>query len=173
MLISIDPGARTGYAIWSRDQIDGITRFQNHNLVSWGFCHLKKTKRSETPFFMARELLDDIGVTNGDTVIIENQWHIDAINRAKKGQGAAGNFASVKRLIEYRCALQHAAELLGGSVHLVDPGIWMRQLAGKMPQRKPGERVRALVGQALGVYTSLDESAAIGLGMWWIIKSEK
>lgn len=162
MIVSIDPGRKSGVAVFD-DEPGPIDHIGLHGfyLHSW---RLVKMLPSEAHGRVALSILREIGVGIGDIVVVEEQWIAPSGSRRS-------NPKSVQTLMEIRYAWQHAAEMLGATVHAARSDQWMREIASQVPGDTPGERVRWVVGEVFGKRLSLDEAAAVGIGLWWIRKN--
>ncbi len=164
MLVAIDPGTRSGIAVFSSEP--GIAHPVDLGGVYLREWRIVKLLPSQAHGPIALEELKALGVGHGDHVPIEDQWL----------QPGKSNPKSVAALIERRCAWQHAAEILGATVELVRSDVWMRWFCGgqlALGGSTTAERVRDVVCELLDQRLSLDEAAAVGIGLWVIRRENR
>lgn len=165
-LVSIDPGARSGIALWMAEQ--GASRPGHHHGGFWLAEWRAVAMPARGPHLaIARAALAEWDVGIGDTVIVEGQWAIERRTAAgRRARAASGR--DVIALVERRCAWEHAGEIATCQrTEVIEPKDWMT-IAKHCPDVTPGKRVRWLIAEALSIRTGLDEAAAIGLGLWWL-----
>jgi hypothetical protein len=169
-LATVDPGRRGAIAWWLDGPHPGaVLEHEGWSLVSWRVVHMPREDLhvvvADAELSAAPAHPDEhwVGFGGGDTLVVEGQW----VGDRRGASGARGNHGDVIPLVERRCAWQDAAILRGAHVEVVRPSSWMR-MALQCPGSSAGERVRWLVGEVLGIRVSLDEAAAIGIGLWWL-----
>jgi hypothetical protein len=171
-LVSVDPGARSGIALWSPEA--GLASISTHHesgcsLIACRAVALPPGRRAQY-LSIATKALEKYGLRLGDEVVVEGQWAIDRKSAAgRRARAASGR--DVVALVERRCAWEYAGEIITGKpTEVIAPRDWMA-IAKSCPGSTPGERIQWLISKAFQIQTGLDEAAAIGLGLWWLRKN--
>jgi hypothetical protein len=147
-LLSVDPGTHAAWVLW---ECSGST---------WTPVRVGRAKAPSACDCRALlgQLLPDWSEA---VVVVEGQFY-----SGRKGQSP---FQDVARLMELRCAWQHAAELAGATVEVVAPWRWIPAISSGAPGETTKQRIKWVVARLLpGLRLRADEFDAAGLGCWWV-----
>lgn len=159
--LSIDPGRHSGIAWWLGSELMLVRRLElgrhaQSNVIrvrdeiTLGLSLLQLATHEEVP---------PIGTAHA---VVEGQW---------SSPGISGGFDRVASLVEVRCAWQHVLELLGASVEVVKPAIWVKAAAPKSSKEDTRPTAKRIKERTLELYPeekdwTEDQRAAVLLG-WW------
>ena len=154
-LLSVDPGNHSGWALWRK-----FTR--NWYVRRWG-----RTKGADAATIyrlMTEGELSDID-WNDCHVAVEGQWFRLPIIKSGRKHYPSANFESVAKIVESRCNWVAAAQILGASIEVVPPGVWIPAMTKEARGNTPDACIKWAARQR---YPDLkmvaDEHAAILLG---------
>lgn len=168
-LLTVDPGNSSGWALWDRDP--GARAL---TLRRFGLLRLDAVDG----VLEATELLGELSPSwLGARVVVEGQWFRCPACHAREHGREAGRgstlslFRTVQRLIENRCAWQHAARMAGAEVEVASPGTWIPAVTKGLLGKSPDDRIRQRVRQEWPqLDATADEHPALLLGLWWAQK---
>jgi hypothetical protein len=145
-MISVDPGVHCGWARWQCGVPVAVGHMTDPDAVDvWTFF---REHRVESP----------------DVLVVEGQW----FNHERAKRGEAAHFGAVAKLIESRCAWQHAAQIAGLEVHVV-PARWVKSMCSGAPGERTTDRIKWVVERRWPESDWTEaERAAVLLGQFWI-----
>jgi len=188
-VISVDPGVHCGWARWQcgvpvavghmtdPDAVDVWTFFREHRvespdvLVVEGQWYRATTAHRDDTIPVAevvRLVESNCALRNAELLRDVRRVAADRRKSVQRAAGKAAPFNAVMKLIESRCAWQHAAQIAGLEVHVV-PARWVKSMCSGAPGERTTDRIRWVVERRWPESDWTEaERAAVLLGQFWI-----
>jgi len=162
-LLSVDPGTNSaGWALW---HLDGDLI----ELKSWGRLHNAHHASQHDELLMSL-----LPAWDRAHVVVENQWYREPTWKNGQKVYHSAPFNRVQRIIEDRVRWTAAAEILGATTELADPGKWIPNMTHGAPGETPDDRIKwACSKRWPSVELVDDENPAVLLGTWWAERPER